>query len=103
MALRLLLALALSAGLASPSAAQTPASPDAVAALLVRVRDLARKGDSAAPPALSATGPGPAEFVQAMTPAPTELVIKERDRGALPGGGQRLLLEIFAARDAEAR
>ncbi len=38
-----------------------------------------------------------------MTPAPTALVIKERDRTPLPGGGQRLLLEIFAARDTEAR
>src|SRR3954470_18152727 len=97
MALRLLLALALSAGLASPSAAQTPAA-DAVAAFLDRVRDLALKGDSAALTALSGSGPGTEEFVQAMTPAPTELVIKERDRAALPGGGQRLLLEIFAAR-----
>ena len=103
MSLRLLLALALSAGLASPSAAQTPATPDVVAAFLDRVRDLALKGDSAALTALSGSGPGTAEFVQAMTPAPTELVIKERDRAALPGGGQRLLLEIFAARDAEAR
>jgi hypothetical protein len=42
------------------------------------------------------------EFVRAMTPAPTELVIKERDRTAV-AGGQRLLLEIFAARGSESR
>ena len=38
-----------------------------------------------------------------MTPAPTELVIKERDRAALPDGGIRLLLEMFSMREAEAR
>ena len=38
-----------------------------------------------------------------MTPAPASLVIKERDRTPLPGGGQRLLLEIFGTSGDEAR
>jgi hypothetical protein len=103
MPLRLLLALALVLGAGHPAGAQPPPPSDAVAAFVDRLRDLALKGDSDALAALSVSGQNVDEFVRAMTPTPTALVIKERDRTPLPDGGQRLLLEIFAARDAEAR
>ena len=106
MVLRLLLALGLFVSTGSPSLAQTPAPPragDRVAVFLEHVRDLAIKGDGPALTALAASGTTTEEFVRAMTPAPTELVIKERDRASVPGGGIRLLLEMFSMRAAEAR
>jgi hypothetical protein len=86
------------------AAAQTPAGADGISRAVERLRTLALAGDTAAINDLSA-GPDDAsveEFVRAMTPAPTELVIKERDRTAV-GANQRLLLEIFAARGSESR
>ena len=103
MAIRILLALALLVGTGSASAGQTPAAADQIAAFLERVRELALKGDDTALTALSSSGTSTEEFVRAMTPAPTELVIKERDRAPLPGGGVRLLLEMFSMRLGEAR
>src|SRR4051812_43988265 len=107
MAFRLLLALALLVSTGSPSRGQTPAAAaptaDQVAVFLERVRDLALKGDGPALTALGASGSATEDFVRTMTPAPTELVIKERDRAALPDGGIRLLLEMFSMREAEAR
>ncbi len=106
MAFRLLLALALLVSTGSPSHGQTPApapTGDQVAVFLERVRDLALKGDGPALTALAASGNATEDFVRTMTPAPTELVIKERDRAALPDGGIRLLLEMFSMREAEAR
>ena len=103
MAFRLLLALTLVLGAGHPAAAQPAAPADAVATFIDRLRDLALSGDTDGLAALSVAGKNADEFVRAMTPAPAALVIKERDRTPLPGGGQRLLLEIFAARDTEAR
>ncbi len=103
MAFRLLLALALVLGAGKPAVAQPAAPADAIATFIDRLRELALGGDTDGLAALSVSGQNVDEFVRAMTPAPTALVIKERDRTPLPGGGQRLLLEIFAARDAEAR
>ena len=106
MAFRLLLALALlmSTGI-SARTARPRRGPDGdqVAVFLERVRDLALKGDGPALTALAASGNATEDFVRTMTPAPTELVIKERDRAALPDGGIRLLLEMFSMRAAEAR
>jgi hypothetical protein len=108
MALRLLLSLVLvlAAGrpaLAAGGQATTPPTADAVVAFVDRLRDLALKGDTEGVAALSVSGKSADEFVRAMTPAPTALVIKERDRTALPDGAQRLLLEVFSARETEAR
>ena len=103
MAFRILLALALLVGTGSLSPGQTPAAADRVAIFLERLRDLALKGDAPALSALSGSATSTDEFVRAMTPAPAELVIKERDRAPLPGGGMRLLLEMFSMRAAEAR
>ena len=95
MALRLLLALALLIGAGHPAAAQTAPPADAVGIFLDRLRDLALKGDTQGLAALSVAGSRADDFVRAIMPAPASLVIKERDRTPLPGGGQRLLLEIF--------
>jgi hypothetical protein len=103
MALRLLLALALLIGAGLPAAAQTLPPSDAGTVFLDRLRDLALKGDAQGLSALSVGGTNADEFVRVMTPAPTALVIKERDRTPLPGGGQRLLLEVFSSSGAEAR
>jgi hypothetical protein len=103
MAVRLLLALALSVCAVLRAAAQAAPPADQIALLVERVRELALAGDNQGLAALAAAGANVEEFVQAMTPAPTSLVIKERDRSPLPAGGQRLLLEIFSVRGAEAR
>jgi hypothetical protein len=102
---RLLVALALVLGAAVPAAAQTPA-PDPIPAFLDHVREIVLTGDTAAIRSLAvpeASGGGVEQFVRALSPPPTTLVIKERDRTALPDNGLRLLLEIFGARGTEAR
>src|SRR3954466_1551957 len=105
MALRLVMALALLLAAGPAASVQTPAPPDSIALFVDRLHDLAAQGNLTAIGALSTTPNGQSvdEFVRAMTPPPSELVIKERDRTPLPGGGQRLLLEVFAARDNESR
>ena len=75
-----------------PAVAQPAAPADAIATFIDRLRELARGGDTDGLAALSVSGQNVDEFVRAMTPAPTALVIKERDRTPLPGGGQRLRL-----------
>jgi hypothetical protein len=106
MIVRLLVALALFLGAAVPAAAQTPAAPDPIPRFLDRLRDIVLAGDTAALEALAvppASGTSIDQFVGALSPPPTTLVIKERDRTALPDNGLRLLLEIFGARGTEAR
>jgi hypothetical protein len=94
MVLRTLLVLA---SLAAPAPAQQPA-PDPTTALVVRLEQAAAAGDSAAILALAVApdAPGVRAFTLGISPAPTRLIIKERDRAALSPGGVRLLLEIFA-------
>ncbi len=107
MIVRLLVALALFLGAALPAAAQTPAAPDPIPAFLDHLRDSVLAGDTAAIRALTvppASGDSVEQFVRALSPPPTTLVIKERDRTLLPDrSGLRLLLEIFGARGTEAR
>ena len=106
MALRLLLALALLLGAGRAAAAQTGLRPPDADQPLHRA-PAGPGAQAGTPPRSGCLGGGRRrtleEFVRAMTPAPTALVIKERDRTPLPDGGQRLLLEIFAARGIEAR
>ncbi len=103
MRVRLLLALALLMGAGPRAVAQAPPPPDQISVLVERVRELALAGNGQGLAALAAAGADVEEFVRAMTPAPSGLVIKERDRTPLPTGGQRLLLEIFTVRGTEAR
>jgi hypothetical protein len=106
MIVRLLVALALFLGAAVPAAAQTPAAPDPIPLFLDRLRDVVLAGDPAAIKALAvapASGESVDQFIGALSPPPTALVIKERDRTPLPDNGFRLLLEIFGARGTEAR
>ncbi len=106
MVVRLLVALALFLGAAVPAAAQTPAAPDSIPAFLDRLRDIVLAGDTAAIRSLAvppASGDAVEQFVRALSPPPTTLVVKERDRTPLPDNGLRLLLEIFGARGTEAR
>jgi hypothetical protein len=105
MALRLLTALVMLLAAGAPAFAQAPPQPDTISQFVDRLQDLALKADTASISRLSTTPNGHSveEFVRVMTPAPSQLVIKERDRTTLPGGGQRLLLEVFAAQGIESR
>ena len=104
MAFRLLLALALLVGAGSASPGQTRRRrPIRSRSSWSACASSRSKATCTALTALSASGTSTDEFVRAMTPAPTELVIKERDRAPLPGGGMRLLLEMFSMRVGEAR
>jgi peptidase M1-like protein len=86
--------------------AQTP-SRDGIAALLRQVERAAAAADG---PGLLAVGapsisrPSFVEFVKALTiPAPTRLVLNERDRAPLEGRGQRLIVEVFSEHGIEGR
>jgi hypothetical protein len=103
MRLRVLTAIVLIA--ASPAAAQTGA-PDPIELFVLRLEQAASSGDRAKVQALAhpdIDGAGVEDFAYAAIPAPTRLVIKERDRSTLDEGGQRLLLEVFIERGREAR
>ncbi len=106
MVFRLLLALGLFVSTGFPSLGQTPAparAGDRVAVFLEHVRDLAIKGDGPALTALAASGTSTEEFVRAMTPAAHRAGDQGTRSCGLPGGGIRLLLEMFSMRAAEAR
>jgi hypothetical protein len=102
MASRLLLALAIVAT-AAPAAAQRA---DDLELFVVKLEQLAAAGDAAGIARLRhATGEvaGIDEFASIFSPAPSRAVIKERDRGPVEGGVQRLLIEVFVERGIEAR
>ena len=84
--------------------AQQPAQPDAIAALVLRLEEAATTRDRAAVLALTpANARGPVDdFAAALTASgPTRVVVKDRDRTSLTGGGHRVLLEIFAERGVQ--
>ncbi len=89
--------------------AQSPAQPqpDGIAALIGRVKTAAIAGDTSALLGLAAddrTRDSLDEFAALLTtPAPTRVVINERDRGPLDRGAVRLILEVFVERGFEAR
>ncbi len=104
MVLRALLVLAL---LGPASAAAQPRSlgetaaagkPDPAAALVEQLEAAAATGNTAAILALGVTPtvPGLQYFAALTAPAPTRVIIKERDRVALETSGDRLLIEVFA-------
>lgn len=103
MALQFLLAPTL-ALLMVQGAVQTPDPTDGIGLLVARIEASVLAGDRAALVEVEAPdGQGAEAFWRAMGPQPTQIVIKERDRTPLDDGSVRLLLEVFSARDDEAR
>ena len=87
-----------------PAAAQPPAPPDAIEKLVVRLEQAMTAGDRAAMLALAVKDTDAStldEFSAAAGEKPTRVVIKERDRQALEGGRQQLLVEVFVERGIE--
>jgi hypothetical protein len=101
MVLRALVAFAL---LAAPGWAGQAPPPDSLAGLVTELEAAGAEGNSAAILALgiSPDAPGLRAFAEDFRTAPARFVIKERDRGQLPSGGDRLLLEVFAETNNEA-
>jgi len=100
---RVLLTLAC-LSLAPPLAAQPPSPPDAIEKLVVRLEQAMTAGDRAALLALAVKDTDAStldEFSAAAGEKPTRVVIKERDRQALEGGKQQLLVEVFVERGIE--
>jgi hypothetical protein len=103
MASRVLLMLAC-LSFAWPAAAQPPTPPDAIEKLVVRLEQAMSAGDRAAMLALAVKDTDAStldEFSAAAGEKPTRVVIKERDRQALEGGKQQLLIEVFVERGIE--
>ena len=95
MVLRALLLIAM---LGPASAAAQPRSSDAAAAVVEQLEAAAATGK---PDAIIALGvspdvPGLRFFSSLASPAPTRVIIKERDRAALEPSGERLLIEVFS-------
>jgi len=95
MVLRALLVIAL---LGPTSASAQTRSADAPAALVERLEAAVAAGKPEAILALGVTPtvPGLQLFASFATPAPTRVIIKERDRADLEPSGERLLLEVFS-------
>ena len=80
------------------SAAAQPRSSDAAAAVVEQLEAAAATGKPDAIIALgvSPDAPGLKFFSSLASPAPTRVIIKERDRAALEPSGERLLIEVFS-------
>jgi Peptidase family M1 domain len=105
MALRLLLALAC-LSIAHAAGGQPPSPPDAIEKLVVRLEQALAGGDRAALLALTVRDTDAStldDFAAAAGENPTRVVIKERDRLALEGNRQQLLIEVFVERGIEAK
>ena len=106
MAARLLVALALLLAEGPSFAARPAQQADATTALVMRLEDAANAGNVTAIAALgTAEGDGTTldDFARMMTPTPTRVVIKERDRTQMRDGSARVLLEVFVQRGIEGR
>ena len=95
MVLRALLLIAM---LGPASAAAQPRSSDAAAAVVEQLEAAAATGKPDAIIALgvSPDAPGLKFFSSLASPAPTRVIIKERDRAPLEPSGERLLIEVFS-------
>ena len=92
------------AGASQGTASRPAAAADNVAALVRALEKAAAAGDGAAIRALGSNESAATDLAAALTaPAPSRIVIHERDRTTLPTGGQRLLLEVFWERGLEGR
>jgi Peptidase family M1 domain len=94
MVLRALLLIAM---LGSASAAAQPRTSDAAAALVGQLEAAAATGkiDAIIALGVSPDAPGLRFFASVASPAPTRVIIKERDRAAREPEGERLLIEVF--------
>ena len=92
-------------GLIALDAAAQNATPDAVAALVTRIEQAVLSGDRASFMTLAAPdqSDGAEVFWRQMSPAPDQLVIKERERRQLPDGSRQLVLEMLTVRSDEGR
>jgi hypothetical protein len=100
---RFLITLAILA-LGRAAASQEASRQDPVALLLGRLEEAAVMGDRAAITELGLrVGDTPSldDFASAMTPKPTRVVIKERDRSTVENGLERVLLEVFTEHGME--
>ena len=105
MALRLVLALAC-LSLAHAAHGQPLSPPDAIEKLVARLEQALAAGDRAALLALTVKDTDAStvdEFAESAGTSPTRVVIKERDRLALEGNRQQLLIEVFVERGIEAK
>src|SRR5262245_38828808 len=105
MAVRLFLVLSCLA-LASSVGGQQLTPPDAIEKLVARLEQALAKSDRAALLALTVKDTDAStldEFAEAAGANPTRVVIKERDRLALQGNRQELLIEVFVERGIEAK
>ncbi len=102
-ALALFLVLPVYAGAAR---GQTP-GPDGVSTLVGRLEEAAASASAEAILALGDPGISRSsfqDFADTLTnPAPTRLVLSERDRAPMDGGGHRLIVEVFSERGIEGR
>jgi hypothetical protein len=96
--------LCLWAGLA---AAQAPVPADGIDRLVLAIEEAARSGQEVAVRGLArydVDNTALTDFVSMLTsPPPTSVTVKERDRGLLTNGRQRLLLEVLTDRTREGR
>jgi hypothetical protein len=103
MALRLLVALAC-LSIAVTAGAQSP--PDAIEKMVARLEQALLTGDRPALLALTVKDADAStldEFAEAAGTSPNRVVIKERDRLALEGNRQQLLIEVFVEKGIEAK
>jgi Peptidase family M1 domain len=86
--------------------AQPAGQGDPIELLVLQLEQAGASGDSDKVLALAhpdAQDAGLEEYAYWVNPAPTRVVLKERDRSVLPDGTTRLLLEMFVERGTEAR
>jgi Peptidase family M1 domain len=89
---------------AHTAAAQLPSPPDAIEKLVARLEQALLAGDRAALLAMAVRDTDAStldEFATVAGDKPTRVVLKERDRQALEGGSQELLIEMFVERGIE--
>ena len=102
----LVLAAVVLIALGRAAAAQPAPQADSIDLVVLNLEAAATAGDGGAVLALGhpdVPDTGLDVFAHTITPAPGGIVVKERDRAALPDGATRLLLEIFIERGIEAR
>jgi hypothetical protein len=92
---------------ACPRVVHAQAAPDPIAALVTELQNVVRQGDAAALAPLLAEERDAASITKFaalwITPGATRVVVKERERATLTGGGLRLMLEAFIESGRQSR